>query len=91
MLPDKIIVYRDGVGDGQLPIVQTYEVKQLQECFPLLGQDYAPKLCVIVVQKRITQRMFAIKVCAVVWCELPLPEKNSGRKGTKNLKSWISY
>ena len=31
-LPDKIIVFRDGVGDGQLPIVQNYEVKQLQVC-----------------------------------------------------------
>lgn len=60
-LPDKIIVFRDGVGDGQLPIVHNYEVKQLQECFPLLGKEYSPKLCVIVVQKRITQRIFAIK------------------------------
>lgn len=60
-LPEKIIVFRDGVGDGQLSIVANYEVKQLQECFPLLGESYEPKLSVIVVQKRISQRIFAVQ------------------------------
>lgn len=29
-LPDKIIVYRDGVGDGQLPLVLKHEVEILK-------------------------------------------------------------
>lgn len=61
-LPEKIIVFRDGVGDGQLQIVSSYEVKQLQECFALLGASYEPKLCVVVVQKRISQRLFSVNV-----------------------------
>lgn len=65
-LPDKIIVFRDGVGDGQLQIVANYEVQQLQECFSLLGASYEPKLCVIVVQKRISQRLFAVHVSATI-------------------------
>ncbi|KAI0210741.1 Piwi-like protein 2 [Lamellibrachia satsuma] len=58
-LPDRIIVYRDGVGDGQLPVVAGYEVKQLSECFALFGETYEPRLAVIVVQKRINTRIFA--------------------------------
>ena len=61
-LPEKIIVFRDGVGDGQLQIVANYEVQQLRECFPLLGASYEPKLCVVVVQKRISQRLFSVNV-----------------------------
>jgi len=40
-LPDRIIVFRDGVGDGQLETVHEHEVKQLLECFSCVGQDYA--------------------------------------------------
>lgn len=58
-------MFRDGVGDGQLNVVANYEVKQLQECFPLLGDSYAPKLAVVVVQKRISQRLFAVQVCHI--------------------------
>ena len=33
VLPERIIVFRDGVGDGQLETVHEHEVKQLLECF----------------------------------------------------------
>eukprot|EP00794_Sanderia_malayensis_P019493 gene19493-21418_t len=59
-LPERIIVYRDGVGDGQLNVVSTYEVQQLSECFALFGPHYQPKMAVIVVQKRINTRIFAV-------------------------------
>ena len=36
-LPDRIIVYRDGVGDGQLAAVFEHEVKQFMECFKSVG------------------------------------------------------
>ena len=66
-LPDRIIVYRDGVGDGQLPVVAGYEVKQLSECFALFGETYEPRLAVIVVQKRINTRIFARVVrCLII-------------------------
>ena len=31
--PEKIIVYRDGVGDGQLEYVQEYGIGQMKRCF----------------------------------------------------------
>jgi len=51
-------VFRDGVGDGQLRMVKDFEVPQLSECFANFGADFCPKLVVIVVQKRINQRIF---------------------------------
>jgi len=40
MLPDRIIVFRDGVGDGQLETVHEHEVRQLLECFKRIGEEY---------------------------------------------------
>lgn len=58
-LPSRIIVYRDGVGDGQLHSVVNYEVAQIMEAIKSMGEDYAPKLSVVVVKKRINSRFFA--------------------------------
>ena len=58
-LPDKIIVFRDGVGDGQLNTVGNYEVPQLCTTFKMFGQ-YNPGISVIVVQKRINTRIFLV-------------------------------
>jgi len=58
-LPDRIIVYRDGVGDGQIEAVFNHEVTQIQNSFKLVGTDYNPKLTIIVVKKRINTRFFA--------------------------------
>ncbi|XP_072372927.1 piwi-like protein 1 isoform X2 [Scyliorhinus torazame] len=57
-LPGRIIVYRDGVGDGQLDTVVNYEVPQLLDCLKYLT-DYNPKLSVIVVKKRVNARFFS--------------------------------
>ncbi|TNM90204.1 hypothetical protein fugu_004438 [Takifugu bimaculatus] len=59
-LPSRIIVYRDGVGDGQLLSVATFEVAQILESIKSLGADYAPKLSVVVVKKRIASRFFSV-------------------------------
>jgi aubergine-like protein len=59
-LPDRIVVYRDGVGDGQLAVVHEHEVTQIRECFRTVGPEYQPKLTVIVVKKRISSRFFAM-------------------------------
>ncbi|XP_064631456.1 piwi-like protein 1 [Lineus longissimus] len=61
-LPDKIFMYRDGVGDGQLDAVFQHEVKQIQDAFKAFerpdGSPYLPSLAVIVVKKRIATRFF---------------------------------
>ncbi|XP_060081293.1 piwi-like protein 1 [Ylistrum balloti] len=60
MLPEKIVIFRDGVGDGQLPAVHEHEVPQvvgtIKEC---AGDDYNVKIAVVVVKKRINSRFFA--------------------------------
>jgi len=78
-LPDRIVVYRDGVGDGQLRTVAGYEVQQLSECFSFFGDHYEPKMAVVIVSKRINARIFAAQVSSVfrpeyfhcVWKNLP--------------------
>jgi len=57
-LPDRILVFRDGVGDGQMSTVAEYEVPQISSCFSMFGENYQPKLAVVVVQKRISTRIF---------------------------------
>ncbi|KAM7416297.1 hypothetical protein PAMA_018390 [Pampus argenteus] len=57
-LPSRIIVYRDGVGDGQLHSVVNYEVSQIIDSIKSIGHDYMPKLSVVVVKKRISSRFF---------------------------------
>ncbi len=36
-LPERVIVFRDGVGDGQINIVQQFEVPQIKESFTMFG------------------------------------------------------
>ncbi|KAL0126989.1 hypothetical protein PUN28_005374 [Cardiocondyla obscurior] len=56
--PDRIIIFRDGVGDGDLDYVENYEVKQLLATFSRIAPNYKPQLSVIIVQKRINTRIF---------------------------------
>ncbi|XP_054611780.1 piwi-like protein 1 [Dunckerocampus dactyliophorus] len=57
-LPSHIIVYRDGVEDGQLHSVVNYEVNKITDSFNSMGQGYMPNLSVVVVNKRISCRFF---------------------------------
>ncbi|XP_010132094.1 PREDICTED: piwi-like protein 1 [Buceros rhinoceros silvestris] len=57
-LPSRIIVYRDGVGDGQLSTLVDYEVPQFLDSLRSIGKDYSPRLSVIVVKKRLNTRFF---------------------------------
>nr|XP_054773093.1 piwi-like protein 2 [Lytechinus pictus] len=59
-LPEKIVIFRDGVGDGQLNVVATYEQEQLSQCFSMFGESYKPQLAIVVVQKRINTRIFSL-------------------------------
>nr|XP_019569998.1 PREDICTED: piwi-like protein 2 [Rhinolophus sinicus] len=56
-LPEKIVVYRDGVSDGQLKTVANYEIPQLQKCFEAF-ENYQPKMVVFVVQKKISINLY---------------------------------
>jgi aubergine-like protein len=58
-LPDRIIIYRDGVGDGQMNMVYDFEVPQLKNCLVMFGENYSPKMGVVIVQKRISTRLFS--------------------------------
>jgi len=56
--PDRIIVYRDGVGDGQIYDVKDHEVPQFKAAI----QEFNPnitKFSMIIVKKRISTRLFA--------------------------------
>ncbi|XP_015196795.2 piwi-like protein 2 [Lepisosteus oculatus] len=57
-LPDKIVVYRDGVSEGQLKMVENYEIPQLLKCFETFP-SYEPKLTFIVVQKKISTALYS--------------------------------
>ncbi|XP_053999069.1 piwi-like protein Ago3 isoform X1 [Hylaeus anthracinus] len=58
LYPDRIIVYRDGVGDGQIETVTKYEVKQMLATFKNIEPSYQPTLTVVIVHKRINTRLF---------------------------------
>eukprot|EP01106_Pelomyxa_sp_JSP_P000012 TRINITY_DN1001_c0_g2_i11.p1 TRINITY_DN1001_c0_g2~~TRINITY_DN1001_c0_g2_i11.p1 ORF type:complete len:478 (-),score=136.42 TRINITY_DN1001_c0_g2_i11:169-1602(-) len=56
-LPLKIIVYRDGVGDGMLKQVLDVEVAEYVKAFTDFPA-YKPQLTIVVVKKRIHTRLF---------------------------------
>lgn len=58
--PDRVIMFRDGIGDGQLQLTKEHEVSQMQSAFQFLGIN--PLFTFCVVQKRINTRLF-LKVC----------------------------
>ncbi|XP_076749103.1 aubergine [Xylocopa sonorina] len=58
ILPSHIVIYRDGVGDGQVPYVFDHEVEQLKA---KLTDIYGPtpvKMAFLIVTKRINTRFF---------------------------------
>lgn len=59
-LPERVVLYRDGVGNGQLPFVKEYEIQQFKNAFKRIDPEYKPKLTFVVVQKRINTKFFAM-------------------------------
>ncbi|MBZ3880721.1 Piwi-like protein 4 [Sciurus carolinensis] len=57
-LPARVIVYRDGVGDGQLKTVVEYEVPQLLSSVTESSSNTSCRLSVIVVRKKCMPRFF---------------------------------
>ncbi|KAF3823779.1 hypothetical protein GH733_007247 [Mirounga leonina] len=57
-LPARVVVYRDGVGDGQLQTLAEYEVPQLLSSVTQASSHASVKLSVIVVRKKCAPRFF---------------------------------
>ncbi|EYC08353.1 hypothetical protein Y032_0066g3715 [Ancylostoma ceylanicum] len=64
-LPEKIFLYRDGVGDGQIPYVKDQEVILVQQaCAEAvqraegIAKDFKIKLAFIIVTKKVNMRIF---------------------------------
>jgi len=57
-LPVRIIIYRDGVGDGQIPYVMEHEVKSIRDTLLRAGlQEKDLKFTFIVVSKKINTKI----------------------------------
>ncbi|CAJ0564733.1 unnamed protein product, partial [Mesorhabditis spiculigera] len=57
--PTRIIVYRDGVSEGQFFNVLQYELRAMREACMMLERGYQPGITFIAVQKRHHTRLFA--------------------------------
>ncbi|XP_065166843.1 piwi-like protein Siwi [Atheta coriaria] len=59
-IPEKILFYRDGVGDGQISYVYDHELKAMKDQLAPIYAKAEKKLCLrmIVVNKRINTRFF---------------------------------
>ncbi|TWW60784.1 Piwi-like protein 2 [Takifugu flavidus] len=84
-LPDKIVVYRDGVSEGQLSLVEQFEIPQLIKCFNNFP-NYAPKLVFIVVQKRIATTLYS---CAANNFGIPPP--GTILDHTLTQRKWVDF
>lgn len=59
-LPKKIIIYRGGVGDGDIPYLRDVEVKQLDAKLQELYKNFdaTPQLIFMIVSKKVNSRIF---------------------------------
>jgi len=57
IVPERVIMYRDGVGDGQIPYVLEHEVANIEKCFKECGME-GVKFTYVIVSKRINTRFF---------------------------------
>lgn len=84
-LPDRILFYRDGVGEGQIQYVKKQEIEPLMGKLTAMYDGVAPKLAYIIVNKRVNTRLFKRigtgpflnpKPGTVVDRDITLPERN---------------
>ncbi|KAK9512948.1 hypothetical protein O3M35_001250 [Rhynocoris fuscipes] len=57
-LPSSIVIFRDGVGEGQIPFVYNHEVRLIKEKLADLYKGQPPKLAFVIVTKRLNTRIF---------------------------------
>ncbi|XP_059471970.1 piwi-like protein Siwi [Neocloeon triangulifer] len=58
-LPSRIIIYRDGVGDGQIPYVCKHEISLIKERLTEMYRGDTWRMGFIIVSKRINTRLFS--------------------------------
>ncbi|XP_008216870.1 piwi-like protein Siwi isoform X2 [Nasonia vitripennis] len=59
-LPKRIVIYRDGVGEGQVPMVFSHEVQQIKNKLETVYDNADDvKLAYVIVTKKINSRLFA--------------------------------
>lgn len=56
-VPDRIFMFRDGVGDGDMGKVANYEVPQIVSAVTGFDEGPTPKITCVVVQKRVDTRV----------------------------------
>lgn len=57
-LPTRILIYRDGVGEGQVPFVVSSELETIKSKLAQVYGEVAPKMTFVIVTKRINTRVF---------------------------------
>ncbi|XP_044740246.1 piwi-like protein Siwi [Chrysoperla carnea] len=57
-LPDRILIYRDGVGDGQIPFVYEHELTLIKQTLSKIYGENPVRMAFIIVSKRINTRFF---------------------------------
>ncbi|RWS19631.1 piwi-like protein 1, partial [Leptotrombidium deliense] len=57
-IPDRVIIYRDGVGDGMITHVFDYELQQMRQTMREFCPTNTPKLVFVIVTKRVNARIF---------------------------------
>ncbi|XP_055607759.1 protein aubergine-like [Uranotaenia lowii] len=98
-LPQRIIIYRDGVGEGQLQYVYEHEVNAIKAKLQQVYKDTPSRMTFFVVNKRINTRLFHQKrnpkPGTIVDDVITLPERNdfylvsqSVRQGTVSPTSY---
>ncbi|XP_054153870.1 piwi-like protein Siwi [Oppia nitens] len=56
--PQTIVIYRDGVSEGDIEYVYDYELKQITDSIKSIFNEIPIKLCFTIVTKRINTRLF---------------------------------
>ena len=50
-LPDRIVIFRDGVGDGQVKTVVEFEIPQMKSCLAMFGNTHSLSISACVVRE----------------------------------------
>ncbi|KAL1117937.1 hypothetical protein AAG570_004251, partial [Ranatra chinensis] len=58
LAPSCIIIYRDGVGEGQIPFVYNHEVNVVKDKLASLYGGQCPRFAFVIVTKRLNTRLF---------------------------------
>lgn len=57
-LPQCILIYRDGVGEGQIPFVHQHEVQEIKAKLATIYGETMPRMAFVIVTKRVNTRIF---------------------------------